>query len=692
MRTRSRVNGSRAAVIVKAIALVTLFAVALTPAASGQAPAERPTITNPDSAGEVGTQNSLQLDDQDFPVISYFDRDQERLRLMHCNDVACAGGDESIVELDTDYQAGRRSSLALDADGYPVVSYFAGEFYDFDNEARSEELRLARCNDPNCVGGDESIVVAAPVTGGFAWSDLELDTNGYPVVSFVTRNGVQLLRCNDMYCAGGDDPVATISAEAEGLTDTSMVLDGDSNPVIVYRVGFMFTITHCGDPNCTPDQMVTNQVPIPADSGEGIHRRFALQLDASGNPVAAFYDNNETLHVLHCNDPYCAGDDDVPVSAGRGWGAISMSLDQDGFPVIAVSDWGQSGLQILHCADVGCQSPSASLVALGTMELEDRYRGSSSELGFASLHTSMQLDSGGNPVASIYNGTFHDLNVARCVDPSCSAPTPTCFGLTATVDLTAGETGTDANDVIIGTDGPDTILSGGGDDFVCGRGGDDVIAAGTGADVVAGGSGDDRIWGQAGKDRTYGEAGNDHMSGGGGNDQVLGGTGSDTISGSSGDDFVDGGYGDDQAVRGGSGDDTVYGGDGNDLLVAGNGGEDTVDAGDGNDSKVTGGPRPDQIFGGGGNDVLRGNKGADVLVGGPGSDEIFGGPQADSMIGGDVVLDCGSGTTAARCLNSSTARAVLQDDDYDICNGGTTGDGILEFDTAIDCDETPNVP
>lgn len=227
-----------------------------------------------------------------------------------------------------------------------------------------------------------------------------------------------------------------------------------------------------------------------------------------------------------------------------------------------------------------------------------------------------------------------------------SAQALTCEGVPVTVDLSLGQMPTPDADVIAGTNGDDIIAAMGGDDMICGFGGNDII------------------WGQAGNDLILGGDGDDKLRGGAGDDYVFGQAGADDLAGGTGDDLVDGGDGDDTAVRGGTGADRVVGGLGNDALVAGNGGQDNADGGPGDD-KVTGGPRPDVIMGGDGDDELKGHKGADYINGGPGNDSLFGGPQPDD-------LDGGLG-------------------DNDICNGGTTGDGAIEDDNAINCAVEANV-
>src|SRR3972149_6372586 len=106
-------------------------------------------ITSPDTAGVVGSWPSLVLDAAGYPVVGYYDETNQDLKVLHCNDAACAGANESITSPGSAGDSGSWGiSLVLDAAGYPVVSY-----YDWTNG----DLKVLHCNDPDCGGGDNSI-------------------------------------------------------------------------------------------------------------------------------------------------------------------------------------------------------------------------------------------------------------------------------------------------------------------------------------------------------------------------------------------------------------------------------------------------------------------------------------------------------------------------------------------------------
>ncbi|MGI9600854.1 MAG: hypothetical protein ACR2QE_03145, partial [Acidimicrobiales bacterium] len=172
------------------------------------------------SALFTGSFTAMELDSSGFPVIAYFQGSTADLKIVHCNDVDCAGGDESITSPDTGGFVGWYTSLALDAMGYPVVSY-----YDFTNE----DLKLLHCNDVNCAGGDESITSPDTVGNVGHFTSLELDAAGNPVVSYwdgtpATRD-LKLLHCDDPNCDGVGDSITSPDTVGNTGGSTSLELD-----------------------------------------------------------------------------------------------------------------------------------------------------------------------------------------------------------------------------------------------------------------------------------------------------------------------------------------------------------------------------------------------------------------------------------------------------------------------------------
>jgi len=79
---------------------------------------------------------------------------------------------------------GEYSSITIGADGNPVISYKSGS-----------GLKVAKCNDPACTGGDETVTL---VGGGGLYTSIAIGADGFPVVS--ADNG-EFVKCLDASCS-----------------------------------------------------------------------------------------------------------------------------------------------------------------------------------------------------------------------------------------------------------------------------------------------------------------------------------------------------------------------------------------------------------------------------------------------------------------------------------------------------------
>lgn len=199
-------------------------------------------ITTPDTAGQTGEDPSLVLDAAGNPIVSYRSgpSGSKRLNVLRCDDPDCAPGGDTIEQPDPDPGTGVYSSIQLDSAGLPVVSYYADfgsaggqNFVFFD-------LRVMRCNDVACAGADEEIITVDSFGQVGEYTSFQLDADDNPIVSY--RSGAQqalkiavfgefpapLPACVVGFWRGEGDATATVGPDLTGTASFAPGFAGQS--------------------------------------------------------------------------------------------------------------------------------------------------------------------------------------------------------------------------------------------------------------------------------------------------------------------------------------------------------------------------------------------------------------------------------------------------------------------------------
>ncbi len=376
--------------------------------------AESRSVTTVDQAGDVGLHTSMTLDASGNPVIAYVDRTTNNLKVLHCNDPACAPGGDSITTplqgvIGVGDQLGH-TAIQLNSSGNPVVAFY--------KTPSKGDLFVLFCNDANCAPGGE---VAVPVAGTIGTDEgryvsMQLRATGRPTFAFydATNSALKVVRCIADLCG------STVSNTLDSVGQTgeypSMVFDASGNPVIAYQAlsgsNRVLRMVHCDDVDCA--MAPTPEVVSVVDSGGGSGQYgyyTSIALDASGFPVIAHIDEFfSELRVVHCSDANCTSSTkNAPASIGAlNSNYPSLKLDSGSFPVVAFYDGSSGDLKVLHCDDANC-APGGNTV--NTVD------GASTDVG---QYPAMQLSAGGLPVISYYDSTNDDLKVTRCDTANCA--------------------------------------------------------------------------------------------------------------------------------------------------------------------------------------------------------------------------------------------------------------------------------
>jgi predicted regulator of Ras-like GTPase activity (Roadblock/LC7/MglB family) len=306
-------------------------------------------ITTVDSAGYVGQYTSIANGADGLPIVSYFDntnQDLQDLKVVHCGDASCSPATNTITTVDSAGIVGQYTSIAVGADGLPVVSY-----YDWTNK----DLNVLHCGDAVCTPATNTIntVDSAGVVG--VYTSIAIGADGLPVVSYwdSTNSDLKVAHCGDAACSSGNTITTVDSAGQVGIY-TSIAVGADNLPVVSYYdvTNGDLKVAHCGDASCSAGNTITT-----VDSAEWVGQYTSIVVGADGLPVISYYDNaNQDLKVAHCGIANCSsGNTITTVDFGGdvGWWT-SIAVGADGLPVISYFDVTNGDLKVAHCADAAC--------------------------------------------------------------------------------------------------------------------------------------------------------------------------------------------------------------------------------------------------------------------------------------------------------------------------------------------------
>jgi hypothetical protein len=129
------------------------------------------TIVSVDTTGIVGWETSMAIGADGLPVISYFDQTNKNLKVAKCGNAPCSSGN-TITTVDATDNVGLYTSIAIGADGLPVISYY-------DNT--NLDLKFVKCGNAS-FGEHTSIAIGTgnlPVISYYDWSHGDLKVATY---------------------------------------------------------------------------------------------------------------------------------------------------------------------------------------------------------------------------------------------------------------------------------------------------------------------------------------------------------------------------------------------------------------------------------------------------------------------------------------------------------------------------------
>jgi PKD repeat protein len=185
-----------------------------------------------DASGETGFDNSIRLDSQDHPYVSYYNRTTRDLRLAHYNGISW-----TLQVVDSVGDVGSYTSLALDAAGRPHIAYHDGT---------NTSLKYARFD-----GTSWSITTVdnSALVGRYA--SLALDAAGNPHIAYydVTNGNLRYA-----YSANGGMSwqIVVVAQQGDVGQYASLALDSAGYPHIAYYDDTNGILLHSWKASCQP--------------------------------------------------------------------------------------------------------------------------------------------------------------------------------------------------------------------------------------------------------------------------------------------------------------------------------------------------------------------------------------------------------------------------------------------------------
>ena len=325
-------------------------------------------ITQIDAVQQVGEFTSLALDSNDRPHISYYDEGNDDLKYTRWT-----GSTWAIETVDAPGNVGYYTSLALDSNDHPHISYL---------DVINDDLKYARWT------GSAWNIETVDSTGDVGWdTSLALDSSDNPHISYFDFSNKDLKYA---WWTGSAWAAETVDASGDVGRDSSIALDSNDYPRISYFDEANGDLKYAA---WTGSAWSIETVDATGYVGSDT----SLALNSSDNPHISYLDStNADLKYARWTGVAWAiqtVDSNGIVGAGP-----SLALDSNGNPHISYRDWGIQDLKYARW-----------IRSAWVIETVD----STGEVG---LHSSLALDSEDRPHISYYDYTNKNLEFATTPD------------------------------------------------------------------------------------------------------------------------------------------------------------------------------------------------------------------------------------------------------------------------------------
>jgi hypothetical protein len=256
-----------------------------------------------DSVGDVGRDPALAIPVDGRPVMSYGDATSGALKVLRCFTSGCTLNQRTITVVDTPAAPGQwtDSSIAVPPDGRPVISYY---------HRVAQTLRMVRCGNADCSAGNTITTVDESSDAVGSDSAIAIGADGLPVISYYDRIGetLRVAKCGDAACSPGGNTITTVDDHILWGSRTSIAIGADGRPVVSYSSPNPLTprgtlkVLRCGNAACTANNIIAS-----IDSFSRFGKSHSVAVASDGLPVVAYDGDGGAGHAwaAKCTNATC---------------------------------------------------------------------------------------------------------------------------------------------------------------------------------------------------------------------------------------------------------------------------------------------------------------------------------------------------------------------------------------------------
>ncbi|VAW48572.1 hypothetical protein MNBD_GAMMA03-1310 [hydrothermal vent metagenome] len=256
-------------------------------------------VTVLDSNPSVGSLNSMTLGMDGLPIIVYNDAINHSIKVVKCTSVDCSSFITPITLQDnTDEFVGDSFNIVIGHDGNPVISYFSSGGVDI----LALELKVLSCTTPNCSAFNQPITVYDQNTSN---NSLAIGADGNPVLSFFDGVDLRFIKCTSSTCSTFQDSIVLDNTGFFAGENSSIAIGASGNPIISYYhndSNDTLKFINCLNTDCSQSSS-----SIVLDDIGDVGLFPSMVVDINGNPIISYFDfTSLSLKLIKCTSIDCS--------------------------------------------------------------------------------------------------------------------------------------------------------------------------------------------------------------------------------------------------------------------------------------------------------------------------------------------------------------------------------------------------